>query len=149
MAADRTGTKQVKRSEGRKWQPGQSGNPAGRPAGAGKIGQLRKQIEDNVPEIITALVAKATAGDAGAARLLLERVLPPVKAMEQPQAIALPGGSLSDQGRAVLAAVASGEVAPSQGAALVAAIGSLARVVEVDELAARVAALEAKHGNKS
>jgi hypothetical protein len=110
---------------------------------------LRKQIEAHVPGIITALVAKAGEGDSGAARLLLERVLPPVKAMEQPQAIALPGGSLAEQGRAVLAAVAAGELSPSQGAALVSAIGSLARVVEVDELAARIAALEAKHGDKS
>lgn len=139
----------MKTGDNRKWKPGQSGNPAGRPPGAGQIGVLRKQIEAHVPGIITALVTKATEGDAGAARLLLERVLPPVKAMEQPQAISLPGGSLADQGRAVLAAVASGELAPSQGAALVAAIGSLARVVEVDELVARIAALEAKHGNKS
>lgn len=128
--------------ENRKWRKGQSGNPNGRPAGTGKVAALRKQIEEHVPEIITALVAKASEGDAGAARLLLERVVPPVKATEQAQAIALPGGSLADQGRAVLAAVAAGELAPSQGAALVAAIGSLARVVEVDELAARVAALE-------
>lgn len=131
--------------DNRKWRPGQSGNPSGRPAGTGKVAALRKQIEEHVPEIITALVAKASEGDAGAARLLLERVVPPVKAMEQPQSIALPGGSLADQGRAVLAAVASGELAPSQGAALVAAIGSLARVVEVDELAARVAALEERN----
>jgi hypothetical protein len=109
------------------------------------VAALRKQIEEHVPEIITALVAKASEGDSGAARLLLERVVPPVKATEQPQAIALPGGSLADQGRAVLAAVASGELAPSQGAALVAAIGSLARVVEVDELAARIAALEERN----
>lgn len=135
----------MKAGENRKWKPGQSGNPSGRPPGVGKIGVLRKQIEEHVPAIITALVAKASEGDAGAARLLLERVLPPVKAMEQAQAIALPAGSLADQGRAVLAAVAAGELAPSQGAALVAAIGALARVVEVDELAARVAALEERN----
>ena len=42
----------------------------------------------------------------------------------------------------MLASVAAGELAPSQGAALVAAISALARVVEVDELAARIEALE-------
>jgi len=41
--------------------------------------------------------------------------------------------------------VASGELAPGQGAQLVAAIGTLARVAEFDELAARVASLENKH----
>ena len=45
-----------------------------------------------------------------------------------------------------MAAVSAGELAASQGAALVGAIGALARVVELDELAARVAQLEKQHG---
>ena len=45
-----------------------------------------------------------------------------------------------------MAAVSAGELAPSQGAALVGALGALARVVEVDELATRVAELERHHG---
>ena len=49
----------------------------------------------------------------------------------------------------VMAAVSAGDLAPSQGAALVGALGALARVAEVDELAARVAALEKHHGSKS
>ena len=50
--------------------------------------------------------------------------------------------SLSNQGRAVVACVAAGELPVGQGAALLSAIGSLARVVEVDELVRRVEALE-------
>lgn len=57
----------------------------------------------------------------------------------------LPDGSLTEQGRAVLAAVGAGELAPGQGAQLITAIGSLARVAEIDEIAARLAALEEKH----
>ena len=45
----------------------------------------------------------------------------------------------------MLAALASGELAPGQGAQLLAAIGSLGKVTELDELAARVASLETKH----
>ena len=60
----------------------------------------------------------------------------------------LPRGSLSDQGRAVLAAVGTGELAPGQGAALLGAIGTLARVTELDELMARITKLEDKqNGN--
>ena len=44
-----------------------------------------------------------------------------------------------------LAAVAAGELAPGQGAALLGAIGTLARMAEVDELARRIEALEGKH----
>ena len=72
-----------------------------------------------------------------------------MKATEQPQAIALPDGSLTEQGRAVLAAVAAGELAPGQGAALLGAIATLGKVAELDELSARVAALENARGTNA
>lgn len=103
-----------------------------------------------MPVILAGLVTAAKAGDMQAARLILERVLPPVKAIEQAVALQLPdGGTLTAQGRAVLAAVAAGELAPSQGAQLLAAIGSLARVTEIDELTARIITLEEKHHGKT
>lgn len=129
------------------WKKGQSGNPAGRPPGSGEVAKVRAAIAAQVPALLAKLVAQALDGDTSAARLLLERAIAPLKAAEQPQALTLPDGSLTDQGRAVLASVAAGELAPGQGAALLGAIGTLARVAEVDELAARVAALEKKHGN--
>ncbi len=129
------------------WKKGQSGNPAGRKPGTGEVAKIRAAIADKVPDILNALLARALEGDTGAARLLLERTVAPLKAVEPAQALSLPDGTLTEQGRAVLASVAAGELAPGQGAALVGAIGALARVAEVDELAQRVAALEAKHGN--
>jgi len=130
-----------------RWKPGESGNPAGRKPGTGDVAKIRAAIADRVPELLAKLMAQALEGDTAAARLLLERAIAPLKAAEQPQALTLPDGSLTDQGRAVLACVAAGELAPGQGAALLGAIGTLARVTEVDELAARVAELEKKHGN--
>ena len=127
------------------WAKGQSGNPKGRPPGAGEVAKLRAAIAGQVPAIIQSLTAAALAGDVQAARLLLERTLPALKPAEQAQALHLPDGTLTDQGRAVLAAVAAGELAPGQGAALLGAIGTLARVAEVDELARRIEALEGKH----
>ncbi len=126
------------------WKPGQSGNPKGRPAGTGEVAKLRAAIADRVPELLSKLMAQALEGDTAAARLLLERAIAPLKAAEQPQALTLPDGTLTDQGRAVLASVAAGELAPGQGAALLGAIGTLARVVEIDQLAQRVAKLEEK-----
>ena len=90
------------------WKPGQSGNPKGRPAGTGEVAKLRAAIADRVPELLAAMMARALDGDVGAARLLLERAIAPLKAAEQPQALSLPDGTLTDQGRAVLAAVAAG-----------------------------------------
>ena len=127
------------------WKPGQSGNPRGRPPGAGEVAKLRAAIAGNVPAILESLTTAALAGDVQAARLLLERTLPALKPAEQAQALHLPDGTLTAQGRAVLAAVAAGELAPGQGAALLGAIGTLARVAEVDELARRIEALESKH----
>ncbi|WP_413892892.1 DUF5681 domain-containing protein [Candidatus Skiveiella danica] len=128
------------------WKPGQSGNPKGRPAGTGDVSKLRAAIAKQVPGILDAMMTKALDGDVGAARLLLERAVPPLKAMEPTLALTLPDGTLTDQGRAVLRSVANGVLAPSQGAALLGAIGTLARVTEIDELETRIAALEVRNG---
>jgi len=127
---------------------GCSGNPAGRRPGSGKIGALRQQIEGAVPGIVQAMVSRALEGDPGAARLLMERAIPALRPVEEPVVVDLPGTSLADQGRAVLAAVGAGELAPAQAATLLAGLSTMARLLETDELAARVAALEASHAKK-
>jgi hypothetical protein len=125
-----------------RWKPGETGNPKGRPAGAGDVGKLRAAIAEHLPARVDKLTAAALAGDVSAARLLLERIIPPIKAAEQAAIVALPGDTLTEQGRAVVAAVAAGELAPGQGAALLAALGALAKLTEADELERRIAALE-------
>ena len=128
------------------WKPGQSGNPAGRRPGTGAIANLRAAITKDIPDIIASLTAAAKAGDVGAARLLLERAIPPIKAAEMPTPIVLPHGSLSEQGRAVMVAAGAGAIAPGQAAQLLTGLGSLAKLIETDELMRRIDALEAKHG---
>ena len=78
--------------------------------------------------------------------MLLDRVLPALKPVEAALSLPLPGATLTDRGRAALDAIAGGQLAPGQGAALLGAIGALAKLVETDELIRRIAALEAKHG---
>ena len=133
-----------KKKPGR-WKPGESGNPKGKPPGTGEVAKLRAAIGERVPELLAAMMTRALDGDVGAARLLLERAVAPLKAAEQTQALSLPDGALTEQGRAVLAAVAAGELAPGQGAQLLAAIGTLGKIAELDELAARITALEKTH----
>lgn len=127
------------------WKPGQSGNPRGRPPGGGEVGALRAKIAEHLPDVLAAVIAKAREGDMQAARLLIERTLPPIRAAESAVALDLPPGTLTDQGRAILSAVAAGTLPPGQGAQLVAALASLARVAELDELERRLGALEAAH----
>jgi Family of unknown function (DUF5681) len=131
------------------WKPGQSGNPKGKTPGSGELQRLRACIAADVPDILAKLIQAAKDGDVQAARLILERVLPPVKPIEQATELQLPaGGTLTAQGRAVLSAVAAGELAPGQGAQLLAAIGSLARVTEIDDIEARLTKLEQHHAAK-
>lgn len=132
-----------------KWKAGESGNPNGRPPGVGEVTKLRNSIAEHLPEIITQLVTKAKEGDAQAARLLLERVLPPMKAIEPMVELTLPNGEgITAQGMAIVQAVAAGTLAPGQGAALLSGLGALARIMEIDELERRITQLEgAKNGN--
>ena len=128
-----------------KWKPGQTGNPKGRPPGQSEITRIRASLAGDVPEILAGLVTAAKAGDTQAARLILERILPPVKAIEQAVKLQLPNdGTLTAKASAVLSAAAAGELAPGQAAQLIAALGTLAKISEVDELAARITALEVK-----
>jgi hypothetical protein len=119
-----------------------SGNPRGRPKGTGEVGRLRAAIAEALPDILAGLIERAQAGDVQAARLLLERALPAVKPVELPEAVPLEGETLTQQGRSVLHLLAAGELGPGQAAGLLAAIGTLARVAELDELARRIDALE-------
>lgn len=136
-----TGNKQV-------WQKGQSGNPKGRPAGQSATTKMRESLASEVPAILAALALSAKSGDTQAARLILERVLPPVKAIELPTALQLPGdGTLTDKANAVLHACSTGQIAPAQASQLIAALGTLAKITEIDELTERITALEARHAN--
>lgn len=130
-----------------KWRPGTSGNPAGRKPGTGQVSKLRAAIAKDVPAIIKSLTTAAKAGDVAAARLLLDRALPALKPVENSVAVALAGETLTEQGKAALNAITAGDLAVGQGAALLAAIGSLAKLVETDELARRIEALEKKNAN--
>ena len=131
-----------------RWKPGESGNPKGRTPGTGEIAKLRAAIGERVPELLAAMMTKALEGDVGAARLLLERAIAPLKAAEQAITLQLPdGGTLTAKASAVLSAAAAGDLAPGQAAQLIAALGTLAKIHEVDELAARIEKLEAARAN--
>lgn len=127
------------------WKAGQSGNPAGRPPGQSEITKLRAMLMPQAPEILETVLKAAKGGDMVAARLILERILPAVKPTEQSVELSLIGETLTDKGRAVLGAISTGVLAPNQGSQLIAAIGTLARVTELDDFERRIGELEKKH----
>lgn len=129
-----------------KWQSGQSGNPGGRKPGTGKIDKLRVALAKELPEVLTALVGQAKAGDIGAIKLILERTVPALRPVDAVAPLNLPvDGGLADQGRAVLAALASGYLPVNQAAGILQGLVNLAKRVELDE-EKWVAALEGKRG---
>lgn len=137
-----------KKKTGGKWAKGTSGNPQGRKSGTGEVAKIRASIAARMPELMAAMMTRALAGDVGAARLLLERAIAPLKAVEAPQPLAMPmDGTLTAQGRAVIRAVANGDIAPGQGVALLSSIATLGKIAETDELRTRIEKLEAERGD--
>lgn len=126
------------------FQPGRSGNPKGRRPGIkDRRSALRDLIAKQAPELIQLAVNAARAGDTGALGLLLARCIPPLRPTGDPVHFELPAGaSPSDQARAVLAAIAAGELDPHNGRALLDAVATVVRIVEADEFERRIASLE-------
>jgi hypothetical protein len=66
------------------WKQGQSGNPNGRPRKSQKtMAQLRTQISEHLPDVIEVLANAAKQGDVQAARILVERCVPSMRALDQ------------------------------------------------------------------
>ncbi|MCX7222678.1 MAG: DUF5681 domain-containing protein [Burkholderiales bacterium] len=125
-----------------RWRPGQSGNPAGRRPGSGSVQQLRQAIENSLPEIIQCLADKAKAGDVGAARLLLERAIPALKPLEVPQTLQIDGEDLSTKAKSIFALAAAGKVSLPHSAQIIASLGTVAKLIEVDTIERRIQFLE-------
>lgn len=131
-----------------KFKPGQSGNPAGRPKNKTPATLLRKAIADDMPEIIASLVGLAKNGDVTAAKVLLDRVCPPLK--PQATSISLPmNGSLTEQGHEIINATLAGQIPPDIGSQLITALSHQAKLIEIDELTKRVEALESSYEPKN
>lgn len=131
-----------------RFQPGQSGNPAGRPVGArSKKHQILDELaEDSAEDIARKFIELAKAGDGAAGRLILDRIWPARKgarvsfdlpevttAAELPNAIAK-----------VNRQVADGDLAPEEGTLIVGLLDAQRRAIETNDLAERIAAIEEK-----
>jgi len=135
---------------GSKWQPGQSGNPRGKPKGTRhKATQLAIGMMNNEAErIVRKVIDGALEGDAVCLRLCLERLAPPAK--ERPVSLALPDTGttegISAAQQAIVQAVASGDLLPSEAATLAGIVETRRKALETQELERRIAALEGKNG---
>ena len=130
------------------WKKGESGNPIGKPAGTRNKATVMVTaiMERGAREITEAVVGLAKDGDLSAARLVLERLVPPAK--ERPIFLALPDTStaegIAEAQNAILTAVAAGDLLLGEGATLAGIVEARRKSVETQELEQRITALETK-----
>ncbi len=129
------------------WQPGQSGNPRGRPVGSrNKKNVIAEEFEKDGSAVARVVMDAALEGDMQAANMVLQRLSPPLRARAEKVTFELnPDAPLHEQANQVLASVAEGAIDPETGKLLIDCIQSVAGIRAVDELEARLIALEEKN----
>jgi hypothetical protein len=122
--------------------PGNSGKPKGT---RHKATMAALAMLDGEAEALTRqAVTMALAGDTTALRLCLERIAPPRR--DAPVTFALPpmttAADAAKGAAAVLAAVAIGDLTPTEGAHIMALVETYRRTLETSELEVRLVVLE-------
>jgi hypothetical protein len=141
MTPDKTGKKQAGR-----FARGQSGNPDGRPKGSRNVTTvaLETLLDGQATALTQKAIELALTGDMAALRLCLDRILPPRK--DRPLSFHFPAITNAAEAAAtmsaILAAVASGEITPTEASEIGKLVDSYVRAVEATELAARIERLE-------
>lgn len=137
-----TPRKERERTRGR---PFEKGNP-GRPKGARNKAtrEVEGLLEAQAAELTQAAINKALEGDTVALRICLDRIAPASK--DKPISFEMPeiktAADAADVSRAILKAVADGEVTPAEAAGLSGLIETFRRTIETAELDERISKLE-------
>jgi hypothetical protein len=106
-------------------------------------------MEGGAEKITQAVIDAVQGGDLMAAKIILDRVVPPAK--ERPVNIDLPdtqtAQGLAAAQNAILQSVAFGDLLPGEASTLSAIVEAKRRAIETQELADRITQLENRHGN--
>ena len=138
--------------EATRFQPGQSGNPAGKPKGARNRTTLAIEalIDGAADDIANKAIELAKAGDATMIRALLDRAAPARRDRHIPFELP-PMEKAADAARAAAAiarAVADGELTPSEASELSDFVANYVKAIEISDLEARLQRLEAANGTR-
>lgn len=129
---------------GQGFQPGQSGCPTGRPPGiVDKRKRITQMLGERAESVVKQALDLAEAGDPVALPIVLARIAPALKPIDQAAPFELDTTlSLEQQGLSVLKAIAAGDLTPLQGKSLMELVHGLAALRDVDTLARRLDAIE-------
>jgi hypothetical protein len=142
----RVGPENTGRDQAGRWQKGASGNRAGKPCGARHKATLAAEtlLEGEAEALSRKAVEVALRGDVSALRLCLDRIVPPRK--DRPVCFELPAMTESKDAvtasAAIVAAVAAGELTPTEAAELSKVIDNYARTLQSVEFEERLSKLE-------
>lgn len=134
------------RGQGKPFTEGQSGNPAGRPKGSRNRSTLALEaiFEGEAEALSRRAIAMALDGDGPAMKLCLDRLLSPRR--DRSITFDLPAinsaADLPKATEAMLRAVASGEITPSEAADIGKAVSAHIEAITAADLSARLARLE-------
>ena len=151
--AENSAANQRGRGSGRPFRPGQSGNPAGKPKGTRhRATILAEQLLDGEAEKLSRkAVDLALAGDITALRLCLDRIISPRR--DRPVSFGMPELATANDAEKTMgkiaAAVASGELTPSEAAALSGVIETFLKTAELAEIERRLHVLEERQSRGS
>ena len=129
-----------------KFTKGQSGNPSGKPKGCRNATTILfdELLKDNAKELIEKTIEMAKDGDGPALRLCIERLAPARK--DRPVWLDLPemneARDAVTASAAIVAAVAAGDLTPSEAAELSKVIDGYARTLQAAEFEERLLKLE-------
>jgi hypothetical protein len=138
----------ILKKTGHRFEKGNTYGAAGRPQGSRNSATIALQaLLDGEGEAITRkAISMALEGDSTAMRLVIERLIPPTR--ERRVNLTLPKVTTPADTtvaiRAVLEAVASGELAPGEGQQLAALLEAQRKSIETVQLEERLTALERK-----
>lgn len=129
------------------YKPGSSGNPNGRPKGSlNKRTLVRNAVEKTYKGgeegFWMAVASQAKDGDAASQGMLAARLSPPYRASTQSVEFDMPDGDLFVRAKAVLDAIASGDIPPDIGSSLIQSINATARTMELIDFEKRLTTLE-------
>ncbi len=130
--------KQPKRGAGRQFAPGQTGNPAGRPAGSRNKATIALDtlLENQAQALTQKCIELALDGNPIALRLAMERVLPLRRG--RPVQFELPPlegpADLVSALSGILQAVASGDLTPDEGSTVAGILETKRRAHETQDL---------------
>jgi len=139
-------------NQGGRFQPGQSGNPAGKPKGARHTTTLlaEKLMQDDAEKIVKAVIEAAGNGYMTAARMILDRICPAPKGraiqFDLPNITSL--GDLAPATAAIVSEMAAGKLTPDEASTVAGVLEFKRKALESLEIERRLAALEQREQEK-